>query len=445
MSFDKILHDSNIKEIKENLKSDKKNIAILLKLNFNQLNNIGIKIIKYHQLGFKFFILDFNSIKTPYSVVIVKLNEIILRLLSKFDIIIFIKSLPKCIFQKNILKPEISFEFEDKLLYYNNFEDKNSNKYVKISNICNNCRYNKDCIGINVTYKNNFGMSEFETVKTNNYFINKYKDYSENNFKNKLIKEKINLILDNLKNSNIHYKKRFYFVDSFPDNLKESSKERIVYFIYNNKRNFEKDFNLFLNILNTKNEKNYLLSLKNYFKKTNEFVISCSLMGDNKIRNTIYLSVNYFSKEELIYLLEKKLNLTNINYNNIWGVGIDFRDNKITSKLYYRFKRINKLKLINFVLDINDVNKQKYLYFLDKININIFNNILYDLKYKNGILFAKKIEFSFQTENLDLDLISNILNINKDILKKRVLFTIAFELYSNDNNKEKINLYWSIK
>jgi len=466
-----ILYNSDFikNDIYKNIKKDLKkfdNTHIIIQINKKTINKFSLNIIQLQKLGFNNFVLDINilNLNANYSIIFSKLNKYIFSLIKNLKIKIYLYNLPKCFFENNILKPELRYFYQNNLFYLKNitvnineYNNKNTNEEKSKINIyidkCINCRYkNNHCLGINKKYLDKYKDSELSLITTNNEIIKKYNLYQKNNIKNKLLIKKFDLILENFKKSNpIKLMRKILFVNSYPNNLEESSNQRFIYFIYNLKEKFEDNFNFFNNFFRTSQDKNneiisLLIQLKIYLEKSHEFAISSAIMGDNKIRYTFYFTIDLLSKNQ-IQTLSKLLNLDIDTNQNYWGIGIDLTEdyNIINKKIYYKKKDLTKTNINNFIENIYKKNKIKIENFLNLFESNFkFKKILFDFKYKNNKLFSKKIEFSYQFDDLNKSNIFKKLNLDNFNIKDKDIYTIVFELYLEENKEEKINIYWTI-
>lgn len=410
------------------------NLLLELDLNIENLIQIPKLILYYNNLGYNKIILnyDFNNIRITYFKVCEILISPILKIVKKNNSIIYFKGFPKCIYEKNILRPGLRFYYDKNIDY---FESSTKNYYLKEN--CKYCKYYKDCKVINPEYIKLNSDVEFSPIYSNDYLYEKnFKKISE--FQNNELKKYSISLLEDFKSETVHLRKKFIFVDSFPKNLEDSSNERFVYFIYNKVEDFNKTYELILN-----NFKDFLINeLFDLLKIANEFALSFGLMGDGKIRKTFYFNIEDLNEKQL-FQLSNIIKIEIDRNQNYWGIGLDFKNEKLVSKkVYYKEKEVFKNDLINFCSDFEDKFKSKLLKLINVFNFPL-NQILYDYKYIDNKLVSKKLEFSMQYNNLNIDLLSKVLNIDIKYFQNKDFYTISFELYYD--KEEKVNFYYALK
>ncbi|MFW6285842.1 MAG: hypothetical protein ACOC16_01575 [Nanoarchaeota archaeon] len=425
------------------LKSPKEigNNFVEITLDKNNISKILLQILYYKEYGIKKFILtyNYNTINIPMSKAIfkIKINKLY-KIINKYDIKIGFKGFPRCIFEKGILRPGLRWYFEGKMFFINDTKF-NQKEYTKI-NTCINCMYEKKCQGIYNQYLENFNQSEFSALNSNLQLYELYQD-EINNFKSNSLKKIANEVLKDFKKEKYYMRKKFVFVKSYPNNLEDSSKQRFVYYILNRRDDFENTYNFITNYFHNNNIFN---DLKPYLKTSNQLVLSCGIMGDNKLRKTFYFTINDLDSKTLKKLQENYLNANNqLNPENIWGIGLDFKNDKICSKkLYYDYKKLSPTQIKDFISDIPLENKKLTLKFLNSLTKSL-NHVLLDIKCKNDKLYSKRIDISLQYNQFRLNQFAILFGINTSEFSNKELLTISFEL--KQETKEKINFYYALK
>ncbi|MCA9495861.1 MAG: hypothetical protein KC589_02875 [Nanoarchaeota archaeon] len=454
--------DSKNNNKKENIIIESKNYKtctnphnniLNINIKIDNIDKIPLLILFYSQFGFNKFQLNYKyeNIKIPITKILDKIQTPILNLINAKNFEIYYKGFPKCIFETQILKPNQRFKYESNIHFnetnkykeYTNEKlknDENNNKEYGNKEYDNNKFIDID-LKIHKNYIENFGKEEFMPLIYNNelYEINKNKIES---FKNTSIKKISKTILNDFKKEKEYKRKWLIYVDSYPQNLEESSKERFIYFIYNSKKDFEKTFKL----INKFFENESINKLKKYLKKSDEFALSFSLMGDLNIRQSFYFTLNDFNEKE-IHSIKKILNI-NIKKENLWGIGIDFKNNDMKIKTYYKYPKLDTEKIKEAFKEFKNENKSKLKLFLKNNSNQNYKGILIDYKFYKHTIFSKKVEFSFQYNELNKNEILNTINKKEDYIYNKELYSICFEIPSNqisNNTKEKINLYYALK
>lgn len=408
-------------------------IFLKIDIDLENLDKILILILHYSNIGHLKFILNYNinNIKLPYTKVLNFFMFDLFKFLKvKTNITIGFKGFPKCIYFRNILHSRNVWKYSKNIFYVDtNIKINNS----MIFNICKSCKFYSSCDEVSTDYETLNGVSELLPILSNNYLSNNIKN-KLNSFNNNFIKKQGFEILGDFKEEKEFLRKKFVFVDSYPKTLNESSIERFVYFIDNRKSDFDLTFNLLSKYFNIGN-------IKKYLKSSSEFALGFGLMGNKKLRKTFYFVIEDLSNSsilELSNILDLDIDLN----NNYWGIGLDFFEEKLTSKkVYYKKQNVSKENLYNFISDFKFENL-KVQKFIESLN-NSTNSVLFDYKYKNDILFSKKLEISMQFDKHNYTSISNILEIDLNYFNNKEFYTISFEI--NNNAEEKINFYYTLK
>ncbi len=373
--------------------------------------------------------IDQKTTTKPLSKTTSNLSTFLYNLTLKTDTIVTLQNIPQCIFQRNLLKPPIKETFENRILSQEIFSRENT-----LLKTCQNCMAKSTCKGIDKNYLKKFGHEEFTPLISN-------KDSSQLNknkisqFKSSELKQLCTPILKDYENDKHYLRKRIVFSNSYPSTLEESSKERIIYYIFNRQDDFTPSIKLIENYFNPQTIK----LIKNYLKKTNQLVISLAQMSDNNIRKTFYFNTNNLKKEEFAELL-KTLQLQTNKQEIPWGIGIDIKENKTSYKIYYTKKTIYKSELLNYAKEFQ--NKEKFEKFCNSLTAPL-KHCLFDIKIKNNKAYSKRIDISMQFNQLPPKQTLKILNINPNEYSNLKLYTLSFEF--TKDKPEKINIYYSLK
>jgi hypothetical protein len=406
-------------------------------LELKKIHKIPIEMLYINlTYGINKFILnyDISKIKIPQSKIIKIIKKDIYKIIKLKNFKIYFKNFTKCILIKNLIPSKIKYEIKDNIkIFEDDFKIENKDKYIKI-NTCEKCDLNETCLGILNEYKK-FANEEIK----NPILLNKSKYENIKNqimkFKNKEIIKLSKIILNDYKKDIDYLKKIIVFVESFPKNLNDSSIERITYYIYNLEKDWEINKKLINNIFQ---ENNHINKILKYLKKEKGIVISISLMGNKKIRKTLYFTLNNLKDEE-IEDIKKDLKL---NFKKNYAIGIDFIENELISfKEYNKKEKIKKEEIYNFINDIKI--KKKTIEILKLLPENL-NQVLLDLKNKkeeNMNKKIKRIDISGQYNNLNFKEIIKIIGLNEEFLKNKEIFTFSIEL---NDKEEKFNFYYSL-
>lgn len=410
---------------------------VLIDLDLNTVSKLPLQILYYKEHGFNYFLInyDYNLLKIPASKVVEKIKiEYILRIAKEYDVKFKFKGFPRCVYEKNILRPGLRWYYENYLSFFNCKEEENcKDTYIKLPR-CNLCVFDGLCRGINENYIKQFGEKEFSSLISNKelYDLNLHELET---FSNEELKKIGSEILLDYKDDNHYLRKRFVFVKSIPDYLEESAKERFVYYIYNRKDDFEKTFELATKYF----DKNFLNLLKEYLILSNQIAMSFGLMGDQKIRKTFYFSIEDLSLDMINSL--SKLIKTEIKHKNPGIIGIDFKEDSVSFKVYYSQKQISVLELKAFAKDIILENKRLLLKFSNSLTKPL-NHVLLDYKYKDGKLYSKRVDISMQYNVYRTTQFYALFQIPLSFFEGKEIYTLSFEM--RDGGEEKINFYYAL-
>ncbi len=419
---------------------------LLIVIDSSNISRIFLQILYYKENGYSnfAFLYSYKNINLPVTRIIEKLKiDYLYKLIKEYDMNFAFINFPMCVFEKDILKPAIKSKYENKMILFND------SNYLALLNdscgkmmpvVCKDCKFNGECNGVENGYAESFGIKEFTPIQSNDYFYMKNVD-KISAFKNPLLKKLATKALDDLRNEDHYMRKRMVFVDSFPNMLTESSKERFVYYIYNRKEDFFKTMDFILNFF----DKAFIEDLKPFIVNSNQIVISCSIMGDDVLRKTLYFSMDNFDLKSIEYI-SKKFNVPLDFTNNPAGIGIDFKNDTISSiKIYYNREKVTINELKQFVCDVILPDKKYFLKFLNSLTKPL-NCVWIDYKYKNDKLISKRIDISMQYNIYRLKQLYTLFNIPINYFDDKDIYTLSFEVpvSTDDVEKEKINFYYAL-
>lgn len=402
-------------------------------LTIENLSKIGINILYFKEHGFNKFLLtyDFNNLKIPMSKISEKISENILKLIKAHGVVIALRGFPKCIFERNFLRPGLRFEFEQKLLFF---------EYGNNSNVlpekCAKCMMRKECKGVNENYVKSFTDVEFSKMVSNeDLFELNLKHVSK--FENTEIKDISLRILEDFRADKAYMRKRVVYVKSFPENLAESSKERIVYYIYNHFSDFEKTYDFILSFFEY--EKDLVEPFKIFLENSEQFALSFAKMGDFGVRKSFYFDVSNLSENQLETLTEM------IGVEVKMGavvVGFDFKNEAISYKVYYNHDTTTCAEIKEFISNIPFEKKKMLMRFANSLTKPV-NNVFFDYKFKDLSVYSKRIDVSLQYNNFRLMPLSILLGLSLRFFEDKDMYTLSFEV--SEFSDEKINFYYALK
>jgi hypothetical protein len=421
----------------EEIKSTNIDSEVFLKINLNaeNLTKIPLQILYYNEHGIKNYILSYNydSFKVPITKVVEKLKiDNLFQLVKEYGIKIYFSGFPMCVFERDILRPGMRWYYEGSVLDYN-FEYDNAN-HSQCEN-CADCMFSNGCCGVSDEYITTFKDSEFIPLIANKDLYDLNLETVEK-FKSEKLKDIAKIILKDYRDDIYYMRKRFVFVKSYPNTLDESAKERFVYYIYNRDDDFEKTYDL----LSTFFAENFLKSIIEYLKKSNQIVLSFGFMGDNTIRKTLYFNIDDLNDYDLGGL-SSVLGIR-IEGGSLWGVGVDFRGTDRSYKVYYEQNKVTSQDIKNFMSDIPLENKRKSLKFANSL-IKPVSNVLLDYKFKDEVLYSKRIDISMQYNKFRNNQIGLLFGINMNYFEDKDIYTMIIE--AKEGDEEKINFYYALK
>lgn len=402
-------------------------------LNAENLSKIAINILYFKERGFNKFVLtyDYNNFKIPMSKISEKIGENIFKLIKMHDVIIALKGFPKCIFEKNFLRPGLKWEFEKKLLFLD-YEIKSNVLPEK----CLKCMMRKECKGINENYIKSFTDEEFSKMVSNEdlYELN---IKHVNKFENTEVKEIALKIIEDFRQDKSYMRKRVVYVKSFPENLAESSKERIVYYIYNHYSDFEKTYDFILSFFEY--EKDLVEPFKIFLESSEQFALSFAKMGDFGVRKSFYFDVSSLSSNQLETLTE--MIGVEVKVGAI-VVGFDFKNEAISYKVYYNHQTTTCAEIKEFISNIPFEKKKLLMRFSNSLTKPV-NQVFFDYKFKDFSVYSKRVDVSLQYNNFRLMPLSILLGFSLRFFEDKEMYTLSFEV--SEFSEEKVNFYYALK
>lgn len=406
---------------------------IVINLSVENIARIPLQILYYKGHGIKNFLLNYdsNNFNVPISKVLSKIKvDNLLTLMGDYNLRIAFSGFPRCIYERNILRPGLRWDYEGKVMFF-----KQEGDNLEKLDTCENCSFNSDCSGINSDYLKKYGIEEFKSLLSNESFYELNFEHLER-FTSPELKQTALRILQDYRQDKFYMRKRFVFVKSYPDNLEESAKERFVYYIYNREDDFENTYTLLKEFFDF----DFLFGIVNYLKKSNQIVLSFGLMGDSRVRKTLYFNIDSLDDTQ-IFELENKFGIE-IDTENIWGVGIDFKGDAISYKVYHEYEKIKTQDIKDFLSDFVFEDKRFALKFSNSL-VKPINSVLFDYKYKEGQIYSKRIDISLQYNNFRLNQFALLFNINMGYFEDKELYTLSIEI--SRGKPEKINFYYVLK
>lgn len=403
-------------------------------LDANNLLKIPINVMYFKERGFRKFVLtyDYNSLKLPMTRVSEKLAESILKIIQAQEVVIALKGFPQCIFQRNFLRPGLRWKYENKLLFLD-FESKD---VQVLPEKCQKCMMKSSCKGVSENYIKNFTVEEFLPMIQNSDLHKVNSDYIEK-FENGEVKLYAQRILEDFSLDKSYLRKKIVFVKSFPDSQVESSKERIVYYIYNHFNDFEKTYKFILSFF--EEEKELVEPFKIFLESADQFALSFAKMGDFGIRKSFYFATNDLSLEKIETLSE----MTGVEIKmGVIGIGFDFRNETISYKVYYNHDSITAVKIKEFVSEVPFEKKKLLSKFLNSLTKPL-NQVFLDYKFKDFAMYSKRVDVSLQYNNFRLQPLALLLGLQLRFLDDKEMYTLSFEV--GEFLEEKVNIYYALK
>lgn len=376
-----------------------------LKKNRGLIIHIDINSISFSKLSFlKKIILQFHNKNTSLG----------------------IWGIPYCVFQKilggfyfTLLEPSLI----KPNLFFSSYRDTYLASRLHIN--CNLCIVSDSCFGLGLK-KENFSMWNFRLKPEE-----RVKEKKKVHFSDEKIRNKFNLCLDYLKQSNIKYTDRtLKFAKVFTNNKNHYYDNRFVYFCrYLHKSEFEEEKKFCKLLVDNKNYLEFLFDFLyfNYLLKGFAYTISRETSG--KYRETFY---TYFTTDKVFkhFLKQFGLNCELNSFEEFYDYSVDFVDGvKKSHKVYTR------------ILDKNlffDYLYEDFSFFLpESIKKNAYNLYFVRRYDENKKLISVKFEFNSYKHGEVID----YFNTNYDLSLKKDPF-LREEIFSPDITFEgKLNKF----
>lgn len=413
-----------------------KNPDSFLELNLTEknLHKLSLQIVYYTDHGFKNFLFNCNLENMEISVFkfIKKLKiKYLLKLTFEYNLHIAIKGIPRCIFENNILTSNSRWNIFDNIIFVESDDSENKSKI----DICQDCLYKAKCSGIPITYINKFDVIDFKPLLCNNKFHElNLKEIEE--FKFESMKNMAKKVLTDFSDCHSYKRKKLVFVKSLMSESVNSSQERFMYFIQNNKEDFEKNY-IFLKQLIS----NEIIDLfYEYISMASKIILSFSIMENNDLRKSLSFNINHLNKSQILKL--SQITKCDINLENLADFAIYFRGDKVEYRFNYKKKLATVKDIKNFISDVNFDNKKNILKFSNSLTRAI-SNIFFDYKYLNNELYSKRIDISLRENSFRINQFNILFNINLNDFKHKELHQLSFEI--SNQSSEKIDLYYVLK
>lgn len=407
----------------------------MLKLTAENYEKIVMSILSFiHKGSFDIVIYyEFENFRVPITKITSFISPQLFRIIALNNVRLYLVGFPRCVFDRFFLRNNYLSNLKGEIIFLEENEVYDGNKNFKKNDLCMKCKYFDNCKGFDINYQKKFGSAEFRPIISNTNRAVLIRDYINCNFENQSLISIANRVLEDYENEEFYMRKRFVFCKSFPDNLDESSNQRFIYYIDNIKSEFEKDFSFLKDILNI----DLITQFDDLIRKSSQMVFSFAVMGDGFLRKSFYFALESATDED-ISILEDIIGVS-LNRKNFWGVGVDLKNDNISYKIYNMRKSIEKRELISFVNECQDLKGSSF----DIIMVlfpNKINEVLLDEKYRDGILYSRRVDLSCQYNKINVEKLFQVIGFNKkdyDI----DLYTLSFEFA---NNKEKVNLYFTL-
>lgn len=422
----------------ENVKDGFDKVEDYLRIDMTEENiaKVSFLILYYKEHGYKNFLLNYNFefINMNFKRLFTKLKiENILRLVEEYGFKIAFCGLPSCIFERNILKPNDRWKFEDKIKFMPSCEFCESETMK--GEHCSDCMNGSFCNGFSKKYFDNYGCDDFEPL-TKNIDLEILHIDEIAKFKSEAVKFYAGKILEDFVKDKYFMRKRFVFLNSYPRDDPTNFSDKFVYHIFNRNDDFEETYSFLQDFF----EKDFLKSIKEYMLGSSQITISLGMTNDDILKKTIYLSldgINESQREEFFRFFDIK-----VQGNNVWCVGFDFRNDLVGYKVCYKEDSVSSIDLKRFVHEINLDSKKNLMRFSNSL-IKPLNNVLYDFKYRQGELMSKRINVSLENNNFRLNQLALLFKIPMAFYDDKELLNLSFDM--SEGEIETINLYYSLK
>jgi hypothetical protein len=410
-------------------------LALCIPFKAENVLRFPIEVLYYYEQGFKEYVLEFSYENFPlsYTKLCDKIRDNVYRLLNHYDLKIYVKGFPPCIFERMLFPPLFREQFKNKLIL---LDEKNADE--EQGPLCSFCSRNTTCNGFSESYREKLGNKEFQPFFSHETYVNLYREKFEfiESEKLKAYGEKL---IQNFEGEEEFGRKLFVFVKSFSDDLDdEASKNRFVYYIHKRETDFDDTFSFLQDLFEKERD---LSSWKEYFSEAIQFAVSFAEMNTYVFRKTLYVEFDSFP-DSFAQELSEEFKIDLEEFQNSAIVGFDFREDGMRCKLYEKKEEVSVRDVKDFVQEFPLESKRRLLNVLNSRTKNI-KGVLFDKKFKDGECISKRIDFSMQFNNFKLYQLSSILGVNMAFLEEQEPYTLSLEI--RNGMPEKINVYYSPK
>lgn len=409
-------------QIKKEFEQQKDKIPTI-SLTVDNLAKFPMEILYYKEQGHNVFLLEysFETLKLPITRVATKIRGPLFKMLQNYDIVIYVKGFPQCVYERILIKPHQKWYFDHKVKFLMTDFGEDYHEEFQVPH----------------SYLEKFGENELAPLVTNKELAEEYEPEIEG-FENTELKDYAYKVLDDYKKDPYYLRKRIVFVKSFPRSNSESYKERFVYYINNRRDDLKETIRLLESLYAIKNIEQYYP----YLEKSNEIALSFAVMSNDEMRKSFYFYVGDLSDEELTQLA-RDLEITFDPAMQPGGIGVDIVDGeKKDVKIYYKYDIATKEKIKEFIKEFPIENKRKLMGILNSCTKPL-NRILLDIKVRDGKMVSKRIDISMQFNSFKLHQLAHVLQENLSFLQDKELFTMSFELKMDE--PQKTNFYYGLK
>lgn len=421
----------NLFENQKELKNDNFKIIEITK---DSINKILMNILYYIEFGHKFFLLryDYNKVKIDYEQIIKKLKvNIFFKLVKNHNIKIGFCGFPLCIFEKYILKPEIRWYFEKKILFSQKFLIKNQ-KFLKQEN-CKFCIYNDFCLGFSKNYLENFNEYLIEPIFSNKLLTNLYK-LEIKNLDNLELQKFANQTLKKFSKEKHYLRQKLYFIKTFENSKLSNLDNKFIYYISNRVEDFEDNFKGLSKISNTV----FLEKLKKYLYLSKGFFLNLECQN-NKIIKRFYFHANDLNEKDLEEI--SKILEIDFNFKQILSIGITYEKEEKVYEILYDYEKISKDELKKYVSDFDLKYKRRFLKFVNSLTKPL-NHCFLSCIIKNNKIISKKIFVSTIKNYFRPNSFAAIFGVNFKHFQDKNLEFLSYQI--SYYKEEIINFYYTL-
>jgi hypothetical protein len=348
-------------------------IYLNLILDDTNLTKISMKILYLIEIGFKNFLIDFESGNITISTdrVLVKTRKQIYSLVNSHKINILIKGFSKCTFYRKFMPANLAYDFSKYIKLIPSDKGKDEIK-------CSHLICLMDCV---------------DKVKVNKYekipeygdsdVIGAYESKFQELWNVELIDISKKCLIDYIENSKFESRKIFFRerISLGSDDFKEGFNYRI----FNNPSDFEEIYSFIRGIYGSRLDR-----FKDYLKKSVSFTLGFEVLSDNILRKNIFFSTVKFPKaevENLLFNLDTSLK----SLDNIYGVNLNLSDITSLKEIFYFYEEIDSFKAKRFFDQFELESKMPAFKYLNSTTKPLRNILVRD-EYKDEEFVARKLD-----------------------------------------------------